>query len=397
MLLSFPSFNIFSTPLLVLVIQGTIFGLLLLQRYRKKKNVSDLFLALLVLITCYHRTSYTIGFMDWYDTYRNTKINYWLIYFGLALGPLIYFYVRAVTTSDFKFKRKELWHFLPVLLFAIYRIFIFVYDANQLGFEDQQNGVLMTTLDFAFMGNFWEAIFYIQHLLYLAFTLQLFFQYKRQIQQYFSNTYKLKLNWILSFLVLYSFLFLYSLIQLFVDLSILELNWMQKWWYQFISAIVVIYVGIKGYFTDTTTLNGLDFKLPKNGSRAFTFRENTMTYQISEHKDLEKRKVEVTTYLEEKQPYLQADLNLKDLAAALKMSRSQLSEIINLGFQKNFNDFINSYRVEAVKNMLSEGKHKQLSLLGIAYECGFNSKATFNRAFKRLTLTSPTEFLKTLS
>ena len=63
-------------------------------------------------------------------------------------------------------------------------------------------------------------------------------------------------------------------------------------------------------------------------------------------------------------------------------------------FGKNFNDFVNAYRVEAFKAMLKENKHEQLSLLGIAQECGFNSKATFNRVFKKLTNTSPTEYLK---
>jgi AraC-like DNA-binding protein len=75
------------------------------------------------------------------------------------------------------------------------------------------------------------------------------------------------------------------------------------------------------------------------------------------------------------------------------MSRAQLSEVINVGFHKNFNDFVNMYRVEAFKRMLLEDRQKQLSLLGMAFECGFNSKATFNRVFKKLTSTSPTEYL----
>ncbi|MEX0291269.1 MAG: helix-turn-helix domain-containing protein, partial [Flavobacteriaceae bacterium] len=59
-----------------------------------------------------------------------------------------------------------------------------------------------------------------------------------------------------------------------------------------------------------------------------------------------------------------------------------------------FNDFVNEYRVQAVKDMLHSGKQQKLSLLGIAHECGFNSKATFNRAFRKLSGTSPSEFLK---
>ena len=102
----------------------------------------------------------------------------------------------------------------------------------------------------------------------------------------------------------------------------------------------------------------------------------------------------VRDLMETDKAYLNPELNLSDLAKMANMSRGQLSEIVNTAFNKNFNDFVNGYRVEAFKDMLKENKHQQLSLLGIAQECGFNSKATFNRVFKKLTDLSPTEFLK---
>ena len=94
-------------------------------------------------------------------------------------------------------------------------------------------------------------------------------------------------------------------------------------------------------------------------------------------------------------PYLNPDLNLSDLANFLDMNRAQLSQIINSGFQKNFNDFINEYRVNTFKEKLNLGEHEQLSLLGIAFDSGFNSEATFNRVFKKITQTSPSEYLQT--
>lgn len=74
MFLSFPDFNIYSTPLLILVVQGLVFVGLLFARYIKKKNISDLFLALILLIVCYQQTCYTVGFMGWYNVFRNTKL-----------------------------------------------------------------------------------------------------------------------------------------------------------------------------------------------------------------------------------------------------------------------------------------------------------------------------------
>lgn len=385
----FPDFNIRSTPLLVLVIQGLIFAILLLIKYKRKGNISDLFLGLILLLTCYSQTCYTVGFMGWYNEFRTTKINYFLYNIAIALGPLIYFYVKSVTTSNFKFKKRHLWHFAFAFTFIAYRLFIFSYDAMQPGFNETQNGVLKINVDEAIVQPVMGFIEFPFMLLYLAFTLQLFYNYRRRIKQYFSNTYKLELNWILSFLVLFSLLFLYDTIQTVVGVFVTDLNYEQRWWLNLLSALITLYIGIKGYFTDTTKLNKLNFTFSPSLEAIPQISEDKTSKYVSE-KDIEI----VKRLMETEKVYLNPELNLSDLAKKANMSRGQLSEVINSGFNKNFNDFVNMYRVNAFKDMIKEDKHKQLSLLGIAQECGFNSKATFNRVFKKLTNYSPSEYLK---
>jgi len=68
--------------------------------------------------------------------------------------------------------------------------------------------------------------------------------------------------------------------------------------------------------------------------------------------------------------------------------------MVNRGFAMNFNDFINYQRVQAVIIQLQDGRHKQQTLMSIAYDCGFNSKATFNRAFKKATGNNPQDWLR---
>ena len=194
---------------------------------------------------------------------------------------------------------------------------------------------------------------------------------------------------------LYAFLFLYSLVQQIINLSVTELSWIQKWWYQFFSALVVIYIGIKGYFTDTSILHGLSFDPGNTAYEPLKRKSNSEKESIFlDQEQLKGQKEHILEFMEREKPYLDPELNLKDLSEKLSMSRAQLSEIVNSGFNKNFNDFINQYRVENVKSMLAANKQQQLSLLGIAYESGFNSKATFNRVFKKLTNSSPSEYLK---
>ena len=169
-LAQFPQFNIHSTPLLILVLQGLLLTGILFVRFSKKKNISDVFLASLLLITCYEQTCYTVGFMGWYDTFRNTKINYFLIPLGLGIAPLIFFYVKAITQSNFNFRKKDWFHFLPAITLILYRLSIYLYDSMQSGFNDTQNGVLKIAVDEAVVLPLLVFVSFAQMLLYLAFT-----------------------------------------------------------------------------------------------------------------------------------------------------------------------------------------------------------------------------------
>ncbi len=105
---------------------------------------------------------------------------------------------------------------------------------------------------------------------------------------------------------------------------------------------------------------------------------------------------ELLKLMEAEKPYLNQDLNLKFLASRLDISSGYLSQIINKNEKKNFFEFINSYRVKTVKEMISEGKLEHLTLLGIAYEAGFKSKSTFNLVFKKIEGMTPSAYRKSI-
>jgi AraC-like DNA-binding protein len=90
--------------------------------------------------------------------------------------------------------------------------------------------------------------------------------------------------------------------------------------------------------------------------------------------------------------YLDAELSLNSLAKELGISIHELSKIINTGLRKNFNDFVNEFRIQEVVRKMKDPAYDRITLLGIAYDCGFNSKTTFNRAFKEITGKSPAEY-----
>jgi len=111
--------------------------------------------------------------------------------------------------------------------------------------------------------------------------------------------------------------------------------------------------------------------------------------------ELESLKQKLTFLMETEKPYLDGELNLIKLAGLMDISAHQLSYLINQGFDENFFQFVNGYRVRQAQKLLSE-KKSRFSLLGIAYESGFNSKTSFNTIFKKMTQQTPSEFRKGL-
>lgn len=99
-------------------------------------------------------------------------------------------------------------------------------------------------------------------------------------------------------------------------------------------------------------------------------------------------------HMEEAKPYLDNQLSLRQLAECLSVNTNYLSQVINEQHGKNFFEFINEYRVDALKEMLEKPENRQFTILSLAFECGFNSKTTFNTAFKRITGFTPSQYLK---
>lgn len=386
----FPEFNIYSTPLLILVVQGAILCILLYRRYLKKRLLPDILLTCILAILCYHRTTYTLGFMAWYDTFPTTKINYFLVGMDMLMAPLIFFYVKSVVTPGFQLTKKHFWHFVPWLLFLIAKLVIYGYDAQQPGFEDRQNGYLVENFQWPYLNPLVTYFSVAQMLLYLAFSFQLYRAYKEEVQQFFSNTEKKELKWIRNFLWVYTFIFVYGIVQMFVDEYIFEMSWIQKWWIQFFSAVALLYFGVKGYFTDFNFLKDFEKSNSTHAAKALAVTPVYTAEKVAAVKE------PLNKLFQEEKIFLDPELNLNQLSDKLSMNRGAVSETINTGFQMNFNDFVNHFRIEEFKKRLQAGDHEQFSLVGLAFECGFNSKATFNRVFKKAVKLTPTQYLQSL-
>ena len=128
----------------------------------------------------------------------------------------------------------------------------------------------------------------------------------------------------------------------------------------------------------------------------FKIRSKKKKYEGSllSEKQLDQLEQRLQILMQTQQPFLDEKLNRSKLAAQLNIHPKDLSRLINERYQLNYFDFINSYRVKEFQRLLQLEEYQHLSLLGIAFEAGFNSKTTFNTAFKKQTGMTPAEFQK---
>lgn len=146
------------------------------------------------------------------------------------------------------------------------------------------------------------------------------------------------------------------------------------------------------FYTKKITKN---IRLLKQGKR---FKDHEGRYESSHLSTQKKKEIEtlLINYLKENKPYLNPDLKLSDLAQHVDCPAHYISQVLNQNLKQSFYEFINSYRVEAVKKCMNDPAYKKYTLLAIGQQCGFNSKTSLYRAFKKSTGKSPQEYMALL-
>ncbi|MCK0192938.1 helix-turn-helix domain-containing protein [Arenibacter sp. F20364] len=109
---------------------------------------------------------------------------------------------------------------------------------------------------------------------------------------------------------------------------------------------------------------------------------------------IKKLKGKLLSYFKEDEPFLNPQLNLQFVAQVLELNNNKISFLINQAFDVNFNDFVNSYRLKHFKLIALDSNNSHLTILGLAYDSGFNSKTVFNTYFKKIEGVTPRAWMK---
>jgi AraC-like DNA-binding protein len=388
-------FNFYSSLLLPAFFQGLIMSAILFTRGIRNERLNNKLLAFLILLCTIKVAFWMLGFAGWYDSHDTytTFMFYFPFETTIWMGPTLYFYFLSLTDADFKFSAKHLPHFiLPMVFISLCLIklavdfIIFVpfpvAEYNQYGTKGPWADILRSTPA--------QIISYLSFFYYLFLTRKLYNSYRKYIDENFSTTDTIEFEWIRNILYAVSGAIIIFLIFEIVGLLFPSANTYKVDWYAYFSmGIIIFYISLSGLTSVNRNHYKLHFKPENDQPSRPTSSEATNKRQTVD----ETLRSLLLEHLVINKPYLEPELSLTDLAKQLKTTPAILSKLINEGFGQNFNDFINEYRIRELMDKLRLGEHRSQTLLGLALDSGFNSKATFNRSFKKLTSLNPKEWM----
>jgi AraC-like DNA-binding protein len=367
----------YSTPLWFGFIQAWIYAFLLWNRARQNNRLSDVLLGFVLVGMAFNIWEYMLGFSGIEILWK--QLNFFPRTLGFAFAPLCYFYFKSQVDKNFRFSKHDIWYFLPFIIHTVYHVGVFSIGQD-----------FVKTVEKNFHGPF-----YIPQIetfgeifldcFYFYKCLKLYRDYQAWTKTQFSDTDSVSFKWFRNFLIVLVISLVVYLLKFVID-GIYHLDFKDDWWDNLVGVALIYYVSITGY-AQAQPNTGLVFKEEEHKV------ENIQKEKFNEE-ELETWKAKILKLMQDEKLYLQPELNLSDIANRLKTNISVLSGVVNNAFGKNFNDFVNEYRVKEFQERIQLPENKNITLLGIAFDCGFNSKATFNRAFKKFTGKAPKEFLE---
>lgn len=300
-------------------------------------------------------------------------------FFIFAAAPALYFCVSYYISPKRKFIKKDYLHFLPAfLLFPFLLLSLFISAEEKLK-QINETYLQPTEPDFLFY------LIWLQMMVYLGVSLIKLLKHQKNIEIFASNTAKINLNWLKYFLM---------------GIGTMLLFWIFE---SFNKTIFTSLLSVMGYFISVFALGYFalrqeeifpfkDAAITEINEIIEQFTQPTAKQQRIPEEELSQLKNKLIHLMASQKLYLDETLSLPKLAEKMGMSVHNLSFLLNEGFNANFFQFVNQYRVEEAKMLLVSPKHKHLSIIGIAFECGFSSKTTFNTTFKKMTGVSPSAF-----
>ena len=372
----------FSRLLETLILLGALQGFILagLLFFSAKRGPAIRLLAVLILLLALACLNLYVTGTSWF---AHSQVMVLIFDFVpmiiiMPVGPLIYFYTRTCVDPSFTLNKTYRIHFYPVVIDLVPQLTAMVYVTGLIFKWTLKN-------DYPW-GNFidtYNVYADIPRWLSISIYLGISYRYlktcKMENQPVMAAGRSRWLTQLIGVFSLFQLVWLCYLIPYVIPGYRDRLMAALDWYPVYIPLVVLIYwLGIKGYLIITTQNTPVMRKQPLVAIDG-AFSQSVM--------------VRLRTAMEQDRLWMDPSLNLSRLSLHTGIPSKSISATLNQRLHKSFNDFVNEYRVEAVKQRLLAATDRNLTIAGLAFECGFNSQPTFQRAFKTLQGESPSEFL----
>lgn len=353
---------------------------------KRNKTISDKILVAWVINFAFH---FAVPF------FLERKLLFNESTWGMLLGlfvvihsPFIFVYTLSLTDSKFKLNIKYLFHFGFILIYILaFAPYLFLS-------EEERVQLAMNKQDLTYHMFLPMLVLLFFRIYFLIRTIIALYTHQLKIKQVYSFSEKVNLAWLKR--ITYGFFFIIALSFLaygLVSARVISIFWMD---YSLVIANIIIFFYL-AYFGNRQQLVYTTQPIAEAASSKLKKTSKSKTgIETSEESEKEKKLDPIIQALNQKMTeeklYLNPELNIGDLANMLTIHAHQLSKLINTQLHKNFYEFVNDFRVQEFKTLVANPKNKHISILGLALDAGFNSKASFNRIFKNSTGTTPSEF-----
>ncbi|CAN5302518.1 helix-turn-helix domain-containing protein [soil metagenome] len=382
----------FSESVLYIGLAQSLFGAFVLAT-KKRVEISDK-----ILIACL--LTFAFKFMLYLMHLEHAEffdLSFSMGLMPLTFGPYLYLYTTYLVERKARFEYKDLCHFLPFLIttIAYFAFFKEVVDFTDVNYF-QNDKFLWVRVLYGF-------IFLTSIVAYTVFTYVKLWRFRKGIAANFSYwTRQLRLLWLNFipglFVLLFTLYFVTGAINAFSFKKVFDLTQLSHIGLTVI-AFAISYFGLRqmslfrplyihtpeGKVTETESLilQEEDGDEPEKKIKArFTDEQaQELIVKLNRHMDDEK-------------PYLNPELTLYDLSSQLNLSKNELTDLLNNHLGKNFFAFVNEFRLKAVIRKFENPDYSHYTIIAIAYDCGFNSKSTFNSIFKQYTGQTPSDYKK---
>jgi AraC-like DNA-binding protein len=360
-----------------------IFQLLLLSVFlfsiNRGKSQSNKLLAAFFLLLALNLTDGLLVYYGFYEKFP--ALAHIEDGFVFLIGPVLFFYTKSVVYRRFEWRPGHLLHLIPFIAFTtIFQIYYHIQSS-----EDQQviqSAIQQQQLPPGFYFSVVVIYCHVGTYIYFAYRQVVF--YRQEIQQRFSQLKKRNLDWLMFMLISVGVIVLITLIYSLLPLATQT----------FLHTGLILIIAFIFGFVNTIVWKALNQPLMFSGVEEDTeTSRNTASLNDLEKADYH-RKIQQAIVAE--QAFLNSDLTLEELADRTNIQPKKLSQFINDYYKQNFFDFVNSFRIDEAKRILSTSKDPKLTVLEVMYQSGFNSKSSFNTLFKKKTGLTPSEFRRTL-